>query len=598
MKSKGKSPRRQATTDLLKPESYMSESRFVLAFGLLMLCFGIYQSIIYWGHQEVPHFDFHCFVSLAGQLFSFEIPSTFKRVPLTGILQVILGYITGGTYPPLTGGWLLNAICHTLTAVLLWLVGRKVIGKAAIWLAIIAVINPWGIRMMTEAIAETPLLFFIWVTLYFIFKRSRWAYLFASLCTMARYEGAALILGAFVYDMIDGRDRKYRLMSFFYAAMASVPLCLWMLGTVLTWSGEGATHYLKIFSKDYTSGFADGVKNRIGIGKHLKILWEVGFYPLFAALPTWSKGFTAALYTSNQILAAASFLFGTIYGLYKKQWTILVLLIFLLPYFWIHSKYPYPIHRYHATIFAIVMLICFYGIISFFKCIADKIPKTAVVVMQSVVIIVSIVWAVALMKYLPRLSQYSRDSVSLPYVSVVVGFIALALGHYVYRKNLLRNITIYAVLVLIVFSNQFTIASIVGNGERDIEFKYLTDWYKANAKQGEKMVTTVPIILTVMAPEFKENFIHTNTFDANTPEEFVRECYQRNITYIAWDSRMGLTPKNHYYKYWNMSNIAPLIVAKDIGPYKFITRLIANKRRYINLYRLRPPAAQTPQSQK
>ena len=129
----------------------------------------------------------------------------------------------------------------------------------------------------------------------------------------------------------------------------------------------------------------------------------------------------------------------------------------------------------------------------------------------------------------------------------------------------------------------------VGNGERDIEFKYLTDWYVANAKSGEKLVTTVPVILEMLAPAYKDNFIHTSTFDANNPADFAAECYRKNITYVAWDSRVGLVPTDHYYKYWKMSNIAPLIAGGDVGPYQFITQLRANQRRYINLYRLRYP---------
>jgi hypothetical protein len=91
-----------------------------------------------------------------------------------------------------------------------------------------------------------------------------------------------------------------------------------------------------------------------------------------------------------------------------------------------------------------------------------------------------------------------------------------------------------------------------------------------------------------MAPEYKDCFIHTNTFDANNPNEFIAECYKRNITYVAWDSRMGLAPKVPYYKYWKMANIAPLVAGKDTGPYQFIIQL-RGKDQYINLYRLRYP---------
>ena len=343
------------------------EKRVDIFLFFLLLSFGIYHTVIYWGHQVVPHFDACCFPPVAHEILNFHLPSGYKRVPLVGILQIWLGEIAGGQCPDFTGGWLLNSIVHPLTAILLWLSARKIIGRAAIWFAIIAIINPWGLQLLTEAIAETPLLFFVWITFYFIFIRSKWAYLFASLATMVRYEGAALILGAFVLDMIEGKNKKERWLAFAYAAIASIPIALWMAGTMLSGQALGETHYLNIFTKKYTSQFAEGVENRTGFLMHANILWQVGFYPLFQPSPRAGETFARTLLVSNQILTFVTFLFGSIYGLYKKQWKILVLLIFVVPYFCIHAKYPYPVHRYHATSFAIVLLICIYGLLSFWQ---------------------------------------------------------------------------------------------------------------------------------------------------------------------------------------------------------------------------------------
>jgi hypothetical protein len=143
--------------------------------------------------------------------------------------------------------------------------------------------------------------------------------------------------------------------------------------------------------------------------------------------------------------------------------------------------------------------------------------------------------------------------------------------------------------MLFIISNQFTLASLVQDGERDIEFKHLLDWYLENAEKDEKLTMSVPYILETMAPAHKDNFVRVSHIDANNPNEFVIECYKRDITYIAWDSRMGLNPKSRYYKSWKMKNIAPLIKPQDNGPYDFITTLKgAGRYRYINLFRLKP----------
>jgi hypothetical protein len=516
---------------------------------------------------------------------SFKTPADYKWLPLVGILQVLLGHIAGGESPDFRGGWLLNSIVHPLTAVLLWLAGRKVIGRAAVWFAIIAIITPWGLQLLTESIAETTLLFFIWATFYLIFIRSRWAYLLASLATMVRYEGAALILCAFVMDMIDSKDKKQRLIAFAYAALASVPLALWMLGTVLNWQTMGPTHYINIFSKEYASQLLGAGEKKFGFATHVKLLWVVGFCHLFV-LP-WKTSSVFWL-GAIKILVLASFLFGSIYGLCKRQWKILVLLLFLLPYFCVHVKYPYLIDRYYATIFAIVLLVCIYGLLSFWKLVKDKLPELAIIVFQVIALITACIWAFVLFADIRKMTVMSKASVYLPYVAISAAFIAIIAERFAHKRKLLTDFIVLAFMIQMIVSNQFGIYISAGNGDRDIEFKYLLDWYKVNAKKGEKLVTTAPSILQIMAPQYKDCFIHTNAFDANNPIDFAVECYKRNITYVTWDSRMGLMPRDPYYKYWKMANIAPLVVGKDIEPYQFIGQLRVNQEQYINLYRLRP----------
>lgn len=556
---------------------------------VILLGFGIYQSFLYWGHQPVPHFDFECFAAQGRQILSLKMPTDYKRVPLVGILQVLLGHIAGGESPDFRGGWLLNSILHPLTAVLFWLAGRKVVGRAAIWFAIIAIINPWGLQLLTESIAETTLLFFIWATFYLIFIRSKWAYLSAALTTMVRYEGAALILCAFVMDMIDSKDKKQRIAAFVYAALASVPFALWMFGTALNWQLAGPTHYINVFSKEYTSQFVEGVEERTGFIKHANILWNVGFYHLFLPIPNSGSIFTEIVMDTSKILVSVSFLFGSIYGLYKRQWKILVLLLFFVPYFIVHAKFPYSFGRFHATIFAIVMLICIYGLCSFWKLIKGKLPERAIIMLQVITLITACLWAAALFADILKTREMSKTSVSMTYIAILVTFIVLIAGHFTYKRKLLTDSVILALMILIITSNQFGVAGMAGNVKRDIEFKYLLDWYKANAKKGEKLVTTVPSILAIMAPQYKDCFIHTDSFDANNPTDFAVECYKRNITYVAWDSKEGLAPADPYYKYWKMANIAPLAAGEDVGPYQFIAQIaVVNQKRYINLYRLRP----------
>ena len=163
----------QIDTEVLARRQRYFEFFVVAAF----LAFGAYHSILYFGHKIVPTSDFPAFVRVGHELLSFKAPSDFKRAPVLGLLQAPLSHLVGGQHPLLTAGWLLNAILHPLNGVLFWLVGRRIIGKSAAWIAVIAIINPWVLNMLRDPIVEITLLFFVLVTFYFIFRRSGWSYL-------------------------------------------------------------------------------------------------------------------------------------------------------------------------------------------------------------------------------------------------------------------------------------------------------------------------------------------------------------------------------------------------------------------------------------
>ncbi len=562
-------------TDLSIKEKYFDIFAITLLLG-----FGIYHSILYFGHQQVPHFDFRCFADTGHNILSFEIPDSFKRVPLTGILQVLLGKITGGAAPDMVGGWTLNALLHPLTAVLLWLVGRRIIGKAALWIAIIAIINPWVLQLQTEAIAEALLLFSVLLTFYFIFKQSNWSYLLASAATMVRYEGAALIFVAFVMDMINRKDKKQRILAFVYAVAASVPLAIWMLGTFLNW--KGGTHYLAEMG-DYSGG-------KIILMEYTRLVWQVGFWPLFMPPIGTGKETTEALFVISKVIVACSFIFAAAYGLYKRKWNIMALLIFFVVYIFVHATHGVQIYRYCMPVAWIPMVICFYGLQSLWLLVNknDRIPKAVVVLLQSLILVFCCIWMVKLLPGFKHLAPISRRSASLPYVAMAMVLLIFLARIFIYKsKTLWRDIVISTLVCLVITSNHYAVSQVVGNGQRDAEFKYLVDWYIANAKKGEKLICTVPIILQTMAPEHEDSFLHTSSIDAENPNEFVKRCYEQNIKYVAWDSRMGLQPNNRYYGFWKMKNIAPLARPADNGPYKFITQIKVSQRRYINLFRLR-----------
>ena len=122
----------------------------------------------------------------------------------------------------------------------------------------------------------------------------------------------------------------------------------------------------------------------------------------------------------------------------------------------------------------------------------------------------------------------------------------------------------------------------------------LSDWYVNNAVPGEKLAATLTNFIRFFAPKESKYFVSTGSIGGNDAAKFIQKCYKKDIRYVAWDSRIGLTPANSYYKKWGIAKIAMLARPQSTGPYEFITQLKHSDRRYINVFRLRkPPPDQT-----
>lgn len=575
------------------------EKRFDIFVIVALLALGIYQSVLYFGHTVVPISDFPDLFNVGRDILSFRLPSRFKQAPVLGMLQYIIFLLMGGHKPPLTAGWLLNAILHPLNLVLLWLLGKRIVGRSALWLAIIALIHPWVIYMLTEPLIETTLLFFSLLTFYLMFRRSRWCYLTASITTMVRYEGAALILAAFVMDMIESHNRREKIRALLYSVAAGIPMALWILGTILTWK-PGTSHYLAVFfSKDYAKGLTQA--NKTGLMLHMRLLWWVGFQPLFASIesvkamfatPTPDQGRSIeAFYNVTKIVAAAGFAFGTIYGLLRRNWNILALLIFFVPYFVLHAFYPYPLSRFHTNIFWIALLICWFGLQSAWH-LLDKnhrVPKAVTLLLQGITAGIAVIWVLALLPYLPKVARISPTSFSLPYVTMSLLAVVLAARAYVYRtRYLLREFAILAVTSLVIVSNQFALVRLVGNGQREVEFKQLAQWYEDNARPGEKLGIYMAGVVRMFAPDRAEDIVHLPT--ADNPQDFIKACYENDITYVAWATREGARGGHTGYIQAKLDkNIAALARPENVKPpYEFVTQ-IGSRNAYINVFRLRRP---------
>jgi hypothetical protein len=579
------------------PDDGKKQMRFELLLIAILLVFGAYQSVIYFGHQVVPNSDFSSFADTARPLLSFKLPGSLKRVPGLGLLQIGLAQLVGGNHPLLTAGWLLNAILNPLNLVLLYLVGKEFLGRSAVWFALVAGVNPWVLSMLVEPLVETTLVFLILLTFLFILRRSSWCYLFAAMATMIRQEGAALILAAFVVDVVYSWTWRQRGIVLAKAGAAAVPLGLWMLATFMR-------HEVSSGKGSYLNYYGHGTV----VGEYVYLLWR-GAFDTLVVLPDEARAMFDRLMTQREadsiqaavgqaavvsrIVVAAGLIASVVFGWLKRRRAFIAVIMFFVPFFLIHTLKSATLQRYCVPALWLVLLMCIFGLKSLWQFISGKakMPIAVAVILQILVIMIAVSWIGGLLPNMGKLSSISTDSMSLPYVLMgAVAAVLLADIVSLRKKQLLTSLTIAVVVCLAGVSNQFTLAGVMGNGDRDAEFRKLADWYVDNAKPAEKIVTTMPQLAKIFAPEYASSFYPVWRIEGEDFAGFTSDCMQKRITYLAWDSRLGLATGDSYYLKYGLSRIQTLRAGRDTGPWKFVTRIAQSQMRYINIYRLQSPA--------
>lgn len=567
---------------LLTPHPSTREATLPYLIGVLLFGFGLYQSILYFAHQPVPNSDFPSFLRVGRELLSLQVPSSFKRAPALGLLQVGLSRLVGGPHPELTAGWLLNAILHPFSVVLLWLIARRIIGRAGCWVALIVAMNPWTMENLREPIAETALFFFILATFLCILTRSRWRYVLASTATMVRYDAAALILVAFLLDLVRDRSIRGAVRSLGYAAAASIPLGIWLVGTVMNFQDEGSTHYLRELGSGGPLGSS--------LVQCLAEIWAVVVLPLLRPPESLPGSIAPVFATCVGIPVLVGFCFGVILSITERHREVLALLAFLLAYIVVHTLHSFILARFCSMVHWIFLIVAVYGLRSIWFVVRKEVRPSArwMIVLQGAAAVAIVLWAVDVASLLPGLAQSSARSVSVPYVAIATAGLFILAG-WVCRgmERPVQGVLVLTFVLLVTVSNQWMLARVMGNGRTDLEFKLLADWYRDNAGPKEKLLATYAGVLRLYLPDRQADLIHTVEMKADDPNGFIENCRERGITYIAWDSRLGLQAKNRYYEYYGLDNLSLLAEPEDSGPYEFTTQFKVSPERYINLFRLR-----------
>ncbi len=555
-------------------------------FGALvvLLVFGVYYAKILFGFNPIPNPDWPMFIQVAKELLAFEVPASFKRLPALGFMQLFIANFVGGDQLLLTSGWLLNAMMAVLCIVLFWRIGRQLIGDVAIWLSILIVLTPQVIRMQVNPIVEIAMVTFSAITFLLMFRNSNWCYVSAMVASMIRYECAALIGVCFLWDMVHRKTKKERLLALLWSFLAFLPMIAWLIGMKLEWK-PGTKHYIKHFTVLTKNG-------RIGM-EYVKYLWETSFMNLLQIPAVFGKisqsqsdsirASVDMLYGFSKALAWISFGAGVIYGVVKKQWKYLALLLFFLIYVGTHMARHISQHRYCVPVVWLSILLCAYGLMAIWRMVNFRkwIPKGIEVFLQAAVFVWAAVWLIKLFPFLPDTKTICPKGLYLPYVSMAAVIAVFVLNVVFFRsRHLGRNFVISVLMCLMITSNHFMTARVMGKGTYKIEFKYLLDWFRENSEPDEKLASSWAHILRYMSEEKKDSFVRIHTLKSDDPEALAEKCRKQGIRYVEWNN-YGRSPFRSH------PCVKPLARSRSTGSFEFVKRIQINKRNWMNVFRVR-----------
>ena len=524
------------------PGDSLRDNRILWAIVIVLLAFGVFKAIVLWGAYPIPNPDFPGFIGTGKSLLGFHLPESFKRAPAVGIFQVALSRVLPVANPELTAGWLLNAILSVFNGVLLFLIGRRFIGNPAALVAVVAMLNPWVLIAQVDPVAETTMLFFIFLSFWLMILQSRWVYLSASIASMVRYECVALIAIALVMDLLKCTTKQQRWRAIGLSVAASIPFLLWMLGTWLTWNPT-ASHYLK----HYGHGNC--------IGDYLTFLGQSAFLTLFqwppvvAArfLPQASAQSSQTIEQSVQILSVVVLALagiGTgvslVMAVIRRKAMLLALWAFVVLYLPVHLFRAETHHRYTVPIAGLLLLLCCVGWIDLLQVVRPGFGSAMDAGGPCGPCRDRLRWSGwgCCWRFCPR----SPNCISRAAGCRGRAWRRLspsAILEWIRRgwPGGLRNLAVSCLAAVAVVSVQFPAVGVIGNGTR-VEFKRLADWYLANSKPGERLADRYAGTLRLIAPSRSDDFVNmARELQSETLEQFVETCYNLNIRYVTWSPR-------------------------------------------------------------
>jgi hypothetical protein len=553
---------------------------------LLLAVVGLVYSITFYGHFVYFNSDFWSFWGEGRQWLGGDIPANMKRGPLFSVLTVLVGFVTPGVSPScnLYGTEALNAILLPTIMILVYFIAREILGRGAIIVAILTGINPMAVWGSSEPLLELTLTAVFAATILCVVRDSRWAYVFAMLSAITRWDMAAAIPAVVIIDII--RHRQW-LKSIACLVVAAIPFLLCMVIVKLQMpplDREGA-NYFQVFAKEH----------KFQLLTDLNLYWQVVCSFVNAPVLPVEKysSFNGAIQIISSLLLAAGFIGGIVIAFIRRKWPLIAGLIIAIPYVLIHSVYMYHLQRFSLPLAWFVLLTVAYAMISLWNWAKAKSRVVPVLyILQFIGMLVFVLWAVQLGKTLDVSARYCSAVTGLTWAAVAVvltGLLVLALVRRM--KFSFTWLCLPAFLVFAIISNNANLGFAMGDGLWQANFKTLGKWAAENMKPEDKLLSTMPLHVAIYSGLPEKQFVHIGSILPEKAPDFdnlIKECQSLGVTLVAWDSRLAGNSNDLYYRLWGLSRWDVLGSPKSqIGPCRLV-HVISEGSPKIAVYRIMP----------
>ncbi|MEM6855101.1 MAG: hypothetical protein AAF593_11900, partial [Planctomycetota bacterium] len=147
----------------------------------------------YYMSFEMPNPDFFGMVDMAQAIFGLHLPSTLKRMPGYPFALGLLGMIIPADRPMVHASMILGLACSAASLLVLFLLSKRVVGRAALIPVIALLGTPMFSLMATQTMLEAFMGLLILLTFWLSSRGSQLAYVAAAWATLCRQECAILV---------------------------------------------------------------------------------------------------------------------------------------------------------------------------------------------------------------------------------------------------------------------------------------------------------------------------------------------------------------------------------------------------------------------